>query len=93
MIDADAIARTYALPFGFVATFSWRDAHLQVDWKPHFPRLVKRSAQRKFLAAYQSARGDFYTDVAAMIGGSILIVDTDGKTIDGTEVIVAPTKQ
>jgi hypothetical protein len=86
------LVRTYSLPFGFQATFHWRDAHLQIDWHPRFPRIKKQRAWRKFVAAYQEARRDFYTDIAAVIGGNILIVDTDLKTIDGFEVITSPVK-
>lgn len=88
-----SFSRRYSLPFGFTAMFSWRDAHLQIDWTPHFPRIIKRRAWKKFVAQYQAARRDFYTDVAAVIDGNILIVDTDLQTIDGMEVIAAPTKQ
>lgn len=87
------ISRTYELPYGFTATFQWSGAHLQTDWEPHFPRIAKRRAWRKFVAAYQAARRDFCQDIAATIGGNILVIDTNLKTIDGMEVIAVPTKQ
>jgi hypothetical protein len=91
--NASSINRSYALPFGFKATFRWCDAHLRVDWEPHFPRIAKQRARRKFVAAYQAVRRDFYTDVAVTIGGNILVIDSDGKTINSMETIAMPTKQ
>jgi hypothetical protein len=87
------LKRTYPLPFGFAATFAWNDGHLVVEWNPDEPRIRKPRAWRKFFGAYKAARRDFYTDLAAMIDGNILIVDTDLQKIDGMEVIAAPVKQ
>ena len=91
-MDSDELIRIYTLPFGFKARFRWHDQRLGIEWSPHLPRIEKPRARRKFVAAYQDARRDFYTDIAATIGGNILIVDTDLKTIDGLEVIAAPVK-
>ena len=89
----NAHVRLFALPHGYTAKFHWQDGHLEIEWSPAFPRIRKHRAWRKFVAAYQAARREFYTDVAAMIGGNVLIVDTDLKTIDGMELIPVPTKQ
>jgi hypothetical protein len=87
------LKRTYPLPFGFTATFVWNDGHLVVEWQPNEPRIRKARAWRKFFGAYKAARRNFYTDIAAAIGGDVLIVDTpDLLTVIGTEVIQAPVK-
>lgn len=85
-------ARRFALPHGYEAEFRWRDGHLEIEWSPAFPIIHKHRAWRKFVVAYQDVRREFYRDVAAIIGGNILIVDTDLKTIDGMEVISVPQK-
>ena len=59
---------------------------------PAFPRIRKHRAWQKFVAAYKKALRDFYTDVAATIGGAVIIVDTDLKTVDGMELIPVPVK-
>jgi hypothetical protein len=46
----------------------------------------------KFLAAYQAARREFFRDVAAVVGGGVLILDTDLKKQRGYEVIAPPTQ-
>jgi hypothetical protein len=48
--------------------------------------------QRKFRAAYQAARREFLEEVAAVVGGGVLILDTDLKKICGHEIIVPPTQ-
>jgi hypothetical protein len=53
------------------------------------PRINSRRHQRKFLEAYANARREFMTDVAATIGGGVLVVDTDGAF----EVIAPPSRQ
>jgi hypothetical protein len=54
----------------------------QADW-----------ASVRNLAAYQAAsRREFFQEVAAVVGGGVLILDTDLKTICGHEIIVQPTQ-
>jgi hypothetical protein len=87
------IERAFDLPFGYRATFIWRpDEPVEVRWSPDQPRIRKPRAHRKFLAAYQAARRAFFEEVGAVVGGRILIVDTDLKAICGREVIVPPTQ-
>jgi hypothetical protein len=76
------------LPCGYTATFRW-DNGMKVQWEPNVPRFNSRRHQRKFLEAYANARREFMTDVAATIGGGVLVVDTDGAF----EVIAPPTRQ
>jgi hypothetical protein len=64
----------------------------EVSWSPDQPRIRKPRPQRKFLAAYQAARREFFEEVAAVFGGGVLILDTDLKKICGHEVIVPPTQ-
>ena len=88
------IERSFDLPFGHRATFIWRCPYgpLEVRWSPDQPRIRKPRPQRKFLAAYQAARREFFDEVAAVVGGSVLILDTDQKQICGHDVIVPPTQ-
>jgi hypothetical protein len=82
------------LPFGYWATFIWRrsDEPFEVRWSPEQPRIRKPRPRRKFLAAYQAARREFFEDLGVVVGGAILIVDTDLKSVCGHEVIVPPTQ-
>jgi hypothetical protein len=88
------IERAFDLPFGYRATFIWSqpDGPIEVHWSPHLPCIRKPRPQRKFLAAYQAFRREFFEDVAAVVGGRILVVDTDLKTICGHDEIVPPTQ-
>jgi hypothetical protein len=88
------IERSFELPFGYRATFIWRrpDELFEVRWSPEQPRIRKPRPQRKFLAAYQAARREFFEEVGAVIGGMILVVDTDLKTACAHDVIVPPTQ-
>ena len=88
----NAHVRSFTLPHGYSAEFRWRDGHLEIEWSPAFPIIRKHRAWRKFVAAYKKVRREFYTDVAVIIGGSIMIVDTDLKIVDGFEVITVPAK-
>jgi hypothetical protein len=89
------IERGFDLPFGYRATFILRRPYgpLEVSWSPDQPRIRKPRPQRKFRAAYQAARREFFEEVAAVVGGRILILDTDLKKICGHEIIVPPTQQ
>jgi hypothetical protein len=88
------IERNFDLPFGYRATFIWRRPYgpLEVCWSPDRPCIRKPRPQRKFLAAYQAARREFFEELAVVVGGIITIVDTDLKTVSGHEVIVPPTQ-
>jgi hypothetical protein len=56
------------------------------------PCIRKPRPQRKFLAAYQAARREFFEEVGAVGGGIILVLDADLKANCGHEVIVPPTQ-
>jgi hypothetical protein len=77
------------LPCGYTATFRWNNNGMKVQWEPHVPHIKSLRHQCKFLEAYANARREFMTDVAATIGGGVLIVDMDGTS----EVIVPPSRQ
>jgi 8-oxo-dGTP pyrophosphatase MutT (NUDIX family) len=74
------------LPFGYRATFIWRRPNepFEVRWSPELPRIRKPRPRRKFVAAYQAARREFFEEVGAVVGGMILVVDTDLKTVAHT---------
>jgi hypothetical protein len=88
------IKRAFDLPFGYRATFIWSrpDGPIEVHWSPHLPCIRKPRPQRKFLAAYQAFRREFFEEVAAVLRARVLILDTDLKTMCGHEVIVSPTQ-
>ena len=88
------IERAFDLPFGYRAAFIWSrpDGPIEVHWSPHLPSIRKPRPQRKFLAVYQAFRREFFEEVAAVLGESLLILDTDLKTLCGHEVIVSPTQ-
>jgi hypothetical protein len=58
----------------------------EVRWSPDQPCI------RKPLAAYHAARREFFEEVAAVVGGGVLILDADLKKICGHEIIVPPTQ-
>jgi hypothetical protein len=72
----------------------WRgpDESYEVSWSPDQPRIRKPRPKGKFLAAYHAARREFFEEVAAVVGGGVLILDTDLKKICGHEIIVPPTQ-
>jgi hypothetical protein len=84
------IERNFELPFGYRATFIWHHPYgpLKVCWMPDQPRILKPRARRRFLGAYCNARREFLEKIAFVVGGTILIADTDSKAISGHEVIV-----
>jgi hypothetical protein len=89
-VEAKTIRHTAKLPFGYEATFIWRDGDLNVQWAPEAPRIESsRRAQRKFREAYNAARRSFYRDVATCIGGAVVVADVDGEM----ETIMPATKQ
>lgn len=89
-----SISRTFQLPFGYCATFRWRPGELlEVRWTPDRPLIRKERSQRKFFAAYQAARRSFLEEVAAVVGGNVLIIDCGGlQNVAGAEMISAPTR-
>src|SRR5215208_3860522 len=88
------IERCFDLPLGYRATFTWRCPFgpLEVCWSPNQPSIRRPRPRRKFLEAYQAARREFFKELALVVGGTVLVVDTDLKTISGHEVIVPPMK-
>jgi hypothetical protein len=58
---------------------------------PNTPLIHKARTQRKFVAAY-FARRSFLEEVAAVIGGHILVLDESGlQNVVGAEVVRRPT--
>jgi hypothetical protein len=91
--NSEAIERKFSLPFRYHATFRWHPGELfEVHWAPDPPHIRGGRAQRKFFAAYQAARHAFLEEVAAIVGGSVLVVDTNLREIVGTEIIRKPTR-
>jgi hypothetical protein len=76
------------LPCGYTATFRW-DNGMKVQWEPDIPRINSQRHLRKFFEAYTKARREFMTDVAATLGGGVLVVDMDGTS----EIITPPSRQ
>jgi hypothetical protein len=85
------IDRCFDLPLGYRATFIWRCPFgpLEGCWSPDQPCIRRPRPRRKFLEAYQAARRK---DLAVLVGGTVLVVDTDLKTVSGHEVIVPRTQ-
>jgi hypothetical protein len=82
---------TFKLPFGYTATFSFPSGEIYCD--PDFPRIRKPRAWRKFFDAYKAARRSFFEEVAAVMGGRVMIVDTaDLETVLGTDIIRPPVR-
>lgn len=78
------------LPDGFTAEFRWHPTSgLEVLWEPDIPH--RRTPA--FLAAYAAERDAFTQRIAASLGKRIMTVDTDGRRIAISSVIVPPTKQ
>jgi hypothetical protein len=70
--------QTFSL-YGYTATFSWEPATgLRIGWEPDIPNIRSPRHFRKFRTAYAAARRSFMERVATEIGGSILVMDTDG---------------
>lgn len=66
------------LPLGYSVLFKWTDNALRVEWTPFIPAIRSPRQQRKFRAAYNQARRDFFASVATAMGGRVLIADIDG---------------
>lgn len=71
-------ASTSALPYGYRVTFEWSANAMACEWEPGVPAIHSHRARRHFLRAYQEARNDFLRDVATMLGGNVLVIDTNG---------------
>ena len=86
-----SFARTYALPHGYRVTFcSEPNQPFMAEWSPSLPRIRKARQQQKFMEAYRTVRREFLNEVAAVIGGSVVVIDTDQHLT--RETILAPTK-
>jgi len=70
---------TVRLPYGTRATFSYSEAGFNVEWEPAPPVIRNPRARRRFFEAYREARAAFLQDVAAVMGGNVLVVDTSGE--------------
>jgi hypothetical protein len=66
------------------------DEAFESRWSPE-RRASGSRRQRWFLAAYQAARREFF-EGGAVVGGRILVVDTDLNTVCGHDLIVPPTQ-
>jgi hypothetical protein len=72
--NSEAIERKFSLPLGYRVTFCWQPGeHFQLRWSPDVPLIRNARARRKFFEAYQAARRSFLEEVAAVIGGDVLI--------------------
>jgi hypothetical protein len=90
-MPSSEIRRVVELPCGYTATFQWPcdGGAWLVTWEPEPPIVRRLRTMRKFMDAYRAARRDFLTEVAAVTGQSMAIVDLDGEH----EVIKPPSKQ
>jgi hypothetical protein len=79
-----SLNRVFRLPHGFMVRFSYSEAAgLAADWHPYLPTIWSPRARRKFLAAYDAARNSFLEEIAQLIGGTVLVTDTNEA---GTEI-------
>jgi hypothetical protein len=90
------ITHVASLPHGYRAQFAWSsEGRLWVEWDPAPPNIRSARHRRKFFEAYASARRRFLTDVAAVVGGAVAVVDVPGEVTDGQFVldcVMPPTK-
>jgi hypothetical protein len=89
------LRHTAVLPHGFRATFEWEPPPARPDvfamnvrWHPGVPHIHSARHRRKFLAAYQAARREFLTMIATIIGGNVLVADTNAAVTELTELEV-----
>ena len=87
-----AVERKFSLPFGYEATFRWHRSGLTTLWSPSVPFVRKTRARRKFFAAYQVVRRSFLEEVAAVVGGNVLILDTTDLNVVSAEIVRRPTR-
>jgi hypothetical protein len=81
--------RRVPLPYGYEVEFAVGPFGLSREWYPACPVFRSRRAGRRFLEAYQEARADFLRDVASMLGGTVVVADTEGAV----DVIEPGTRQ
>jgi len=87
------ITRSFALPQSYRVTFRWKPPNeFEIGWSPDPRRMRKARAWQKLFAAYQAARREFLEEVAALIGGAVLVLDTNLKAVVGTDIIHSPTR-
>jgi hypothetical protein len=90
-MTAPTLERAYSLPHGYSVTFSSNPGQpFEARWSPDVPTIRKARQRQKFLEAYRAVRREFLNEVAATIGGNVLVVDTDQHMT--CETILAPTK-
>lgn len=90
-MTAPSLERSFSLPHGYCVTFcSAPGQPFEARWSPDVPKIRKARHRQKFLEAYQVARRVFLQEVAATMGGNVLVVDTDRCLT--CETILAPTK-
>jgi hypothetical protein len=70
--------RAFNLPLGYRVTFDWSGNALTTKWEPDVPAIRSSRSRHRFFRAYQAARADFLHDVATVIGGKVLVIDTNG---------------
>ncbi|RJT36220.1 hypothetical protein D3227_21210 [Mesorhizobium waimense] len=70
--------RRVALTHGYEVEFTAGASGLSRVWYPAPPVFRSRRAGRRFLEAYRAARNDFVRDMATMLGGTIVVCDTEG---------------
>jgi hypothetical protein len=88
---SNAHTRSYALPFGFSAEFSYTPGGpLVVAWSPDIPRIRKTRPFKKFFAEYTAARNDFLREIAALVDGNVMVVDAGAQLTH--EEILAPSR-
>jgi hypothetical protein len=86
-----SLERTYSLPYGYRVTFCCNHGNpIEARWSPVVPHIRAQRQQRKFLDSYRAVRREFLQEIAATIGGNVLVVDTDRHMT--SETILAPTR-
>ncbi|RWL98943.1 hypothetical protein [Mesorhizobium sp.] len=70
--------RAFRLPFGAKVTFSWGAEGFDRVIDPKPPTDLSPRQRQRFLKAYLAARQDFLSDLAAMLGGPVAILDEMG---------------
>ncbi|MER8570633.1 hypothetical protein NKH19_00740 [Mesorhizobium sp. M1338] len=81
--------RRVTLPHGYEVEFAFGSSGLSRKWYPARPVFRSHRAGRRFLDAYRDARADFLRDVATMLGGTVVVADTEGEV----DVIEPETRQ
>ncbi|RWH76853.1 MAG: hypothetical protein EOQ86_19690 [Mesorhizobium sp.] len=71
--------RRVTLTHGYEVEFAVGSFGLSRKWYPACPVFRSRRAGRRFLEAYRKARADFLRDLATMLGGPVVVADTEGE--------------